>query len=1321
MGLVSYIKDLVYNHKLNKAEKLLSEGKREKAELLLYTILDKQPYAAGKLADYYLKLAEKADHGDVISLFQKAVEIEFKGGGVYDAKSYNAAASSFASLLYQRAKSSFDSGNYSDCCALLTAVNNSRWGNDNTKKLRSESQILLTFKDIEVTKSAESKYDSFIDVFKKEWPVVRDVSRARESVLGFCDKLIGANRFYTSALLMEVVDKHNPKILDNVKQIVFKNDAEATVTQVSKIVSKYGKYVVFRSGATQEESVSVFDACWSSTKDVDLVMSVIDSATNESLRVALIDYMFGKHTKYFTNQSLFSKFSKWVYDKLDASRSLPLLERLHSCGYDTERYYVTKLHGWISSMPCDEKIVHLDHGQSLFNLSVQILDDKFDCAKWYLDKNENEKAIRVADSILSSYSRARVVKASAMCNLAKQESDCDKRIDLLNQAKSVLGNSTDEEFVKARKYINDNLIDAAENYFRSKENEKAYELLRSLAKEGVEQAAFTIAKRRVAEVKGCKNANEKLKIANDAIKEIKSSHISTITRNSDYSTLWDEYITAFILTHASVDNTQAVRDFEGVIKDIENEGFNSTEAEQKKRALVKQIVSRKYLIAGDLERSGRFEEAGALYQDINKLEASKTPTLSALRFILCKLKANDANDILAHQDSIIGLLRNAAEAFKTEKDDIAYRFALTLLKSGYDKEASSVLAEFLPNEEHLKRACEQGAMIKAQAKLEEFNNKLDAVRNKTLSSNDAVSFVNHIKEYSEVIEPILSIPVAKLRNYRNKLKNYAIFKLFDEERFAVAFEKMLKEHPDYLDDLTALRNIALVCLNMAESKQISDENYKEVISVWLTAIYQERLFIKSLDYTSWDDQYNFSLDEAYGHFNEDTIDDLPENVNFEYYDPDDTSTVYIKDVQRALLDRFEAAISENQQYHEFHSEQQDAMDAFIALNLDEKCRLVAPYLARRNGEVFEDITEALEQERENEYDNWEDVLAVGAIYQLDEPIYSDYNNAKEYYQACVDALDSKVVTRAKQAFTKTKVSQIKEFEKLESALVSKAKSKVTALNANTMEEFKGDFNYFMVVCDAIKDNTLSFVFSKYVMHFVVGEVNAKRLSLAKAADYILSVYLLDPSNSKVQDNLSTLFEMLVREDDSSEKTQAVSGILNKVSSVDSSLHRKFLREKEDAELDEVLNDIVAKVNSNTMSKSVALDKVYAIYKIKPNNSRVCANLAQLSSLCVVDYVMTMNSGYLTVQKTLDLLKNNKSLEFKKHSSEFKDAYDTIWGQLSVDIQLLIQGFGGLGSTLNDKGYALKRGLKYLEELGGFTGTGSRSPFGSLRGNSSLFG
>lgn len=199
----------------------------------------------------------------------------------------------------------------------------------------------------------------------------------------------------------------------------------------------------------------------------------------------------------------------------------------------------------------------------------------------------------------------------------------------------------------------------------------------------------------------------------------------------------------------------------------------------------------------------------------------------------------------------------------------------------------------------------------------------------------------------------------------------------------------------------------------------------------------------------------------------------------------------IKDVQRSLLDRFEAAISENQKYHIFFTEQKSSMDALIELNLDIKCKLVAPYLASLSEDIFEDITEALEHDREEGYNNWEDVLAVGADYGLQNSIYNDFKSANQYYSECIEALDSKQITKTKRAFTQSKLSLIQGFDKKYKALLSYTNSKISSLLAEDKTDFKNGFGQYSVVCNGLKDATLSYSFSNYVMRYVVEEVNEK--------------------------------------------------------------------------------------------------------------------------------------------------------------------------------------------------------------------------------------
>lgn len=1318
MGLISYFQNLYYDNRLNKADRLLAEGNASEAERIYYSMVYKHPQAACKLAEYYLNMSLSSNVNDEISLFRRTIELRNNGVNIYDVSTFESIFSRFVTHVKNRTKTSFESGNYNDSYSLASVLKETGNSSSEDNVLCSEAKIRLLYKDFCETKVTDRSFYSLLETFKNEWMICKTKPRAKESALQFCLSLIHPKRYYASNLLLSIIldDHYNVRCLDNAVQIIKGHDSEASQNIIKYVATTYAKYVVLREGLSIEESIKLFDACWQASFDTNLVMAILKDVRVVALRDSLINNILSKHNFYLSSSSFFNAFTKWLYDSFDGEESLNLLEKVHVLGYYVEGYYTHKTHSLISELPFEKQLPYLDHAQRLFPNSSIIIDDKYSCAKQYLDKKENDKAIAVSDSIIDKSEKARIIKAQALLNIANVESDIEKRIALLNQSISAINSCHNSEAKVIENSIIDAFIQISSQLYKEKRESDAYSILKGLASYGSEKAASFVASLRISEVREIKSNKKKLESASAAINEISQLGISSLKNNADYLALWDEKISSQIAVCKSLKNQSAVTIYEKLLREIDSCGFITEISKDKKATVIKQLIKRKYLIARELEMANNLSDASNLYKEINALEAKRTPTLSAIRFIICKLKIHNNSDILGHRDQIYTILRKSAAAYKSEKEDIAYRFALILLKSGEDQEALSVLNEFLPGEDYLKKACAQGAIIKAIAKLEDFNNKLDSVKNKTLSSNDAVYFINHMLEYAEVIKPVLDLPRTTLTKYRNKLKNYAIFKLFDEGRYDVAFEKMIKEHKDYLDDYTALRNIALVCLNMAEAKQITASNFQDVISIWLTAIYQEKLFVKSLDYTSWDDRFTFSLYEAYGHFDEDSVGALPDNVNFD--NSSDDSVVLIKEVQRTLLDRFEAAISDNQQYHEFFTLQKDAMDSFIALNLDDKCRLVAPYLAHKDEDLFQDISDALEQDRKQEYDNWENLLSVGALYQMPQAIYTDYSKAKSYYDDCVLTIDSVNPNNAKQAFILSKIELIKRFGKLYSALKSYSSSKVSALSAKDKSYFKNNYNFYLVVCSALKDNTLSFVFSNYVMQYVVGEVNSNSMKKSEAAGYILSIFALDKNNSRVKDNLTTLFEMLVR-DSSSESSRAVTKILEKLKSFDTTLYNQFNREYEQAKIDKELNDIVAKVNAETMSNSTALDKVYKMYSSNPNNSRICQNLAQLCNMCIMEYIVGQKSGSSSVERILNSLKNNMSSEFRKCRPEFRKAYNSIWNQLPQESRMLLENdtiSAILGQSLNDKGLALQKGLNYMKSLGGFT-TNSSSTFGR---RSSLF-
>ena len=200
MGLISYFRNLYYDSRLKKANKLLDKGKSPEAEKLLLSLVDKHPQAASQLATYYLSLSSSADAKTDVDLFRKVVSLKNSGAGVYDVISYDPILSKFVTHIEDRAKKCFDSGSYNECFALASVLKEANESSAENRIVCSEAKIRLLYKDVEATKATDKTFSSIINSFKQEWQVCRDRQRAKDSALQFVQSLIksinGVNTVY---------------------------------------------------------------------------------------------------------------------------------------------------------------------------------------------------------------------------------------------------------------------------------------------------------------------------------------------------------------------------------------------------------------------------------------------------------------------------------------------------------------------------------------------------------------------------------------------------------------------------------------------------------------------------------------------------------------------------------------------------------------------------------------------------------------------------------------------------------------------------------------------------------------------------------------------------------------------------------------------------------------------------------------------------------------------------------------------------------------------------------------------------------------------
>jgi hypothetical protein len=233
--------------------------------------------------------------------------------------------------------------------------------------------------------------------------------------------------------------------------------------------------------------------------------------------------------------------------------------------------------------------------------------------------------------------------------------------------------------------------------------------------------------------------------------------------------------------------------------------------------------------------------------------------------------------------------------------DMAYRAVLLFLEyRKYDTAAKYLpyLLGKIPEAESLTQAVNQQRLYALRDDLEAANSR---------ARNEAADFTDLLKLYEELpslndrvtqIDAEVGVQVAALRPY--VFGRLLVVGLAQEEYLKLL--DLLTLQAGFYADPEALKNVGITCLRIAVNNLITTGNYKWIISLWLTAIYSNQVLLASLERTSWDDEFTFTLAGSLGiRF----IPNLLENVN---HLAADSTNIALADTQHELKQRFEDAL-----------------------------------------------------------------------------------------------------------------------------------------------------------------------------------------------------------------------------------------------------------------------------------------------------------------------------------------------------------------------------------------------------------------------------
>ena len=1048
----------------------------------------------------------------------------------------------------------------------------------------------------------------------------------------------------------------------------------------------YNKYIstsisVVKEMTEKDIALSEFSKVWKKNQDAKLLAEFVNDK-----------YPFFKEVteflvEWFTVSKRLVATQKEFFDCIfafkDYSYALDIFERLDAKGMNVHTPYVAVILKTIPTLEADGKLQLINRGLSKF-ADANLFQEKHDVATFLIINGDLDKAKTVLQELIGHHKDAEPSLALVAYKNYKKVQSLDKKEEYLTECLSFdtkHSNPFDQEtykptFVKALK----SFIDVIDKHVKTDNIIEARRLCLSLklySSDWYEKYLVIVA----GYLSKIAASNEIAASIYSCFDTLSANEVDIKKLNSDIIIgLWDSLFQAELTKALEMTYEDSTSHLQKLCTYVSENCYTDKEKE-----LLKNINSELVVIhkteGYKQEGVGNIDKAISSYNRLSSIGDVRTKTWAKIRTTICQLKKGTS----LNEEDVLKVLSYVG--FAKEKKDLSYRYCIWLIKNTSAKNALDFIKEHLPNEDELIDICNNEYIVEAEASLAELNASIEDMTTGKMSLSDATKLASKIDSYDATISPYLENVHSKIISLKESIQSYILSKSFEEGDYKLAL-KLLKDTGVswFLDDIY-LRNVAIACLGIAENGLLNKLNYKEVISYWLTAVYRDQLFVQSLDYTSWDDSYTFTLDNSMGGSKDESFDTLPDNVNFD--EAIEGSVISICEVQQSLLGRFEAAIeSLDNFYRQFYDTQKDAMDSLVKLNLDHPCMIAAPYLANNTRKCINEIKGTLDYEYDN-YGN-ENILKVGLMYNLTSGVYGDYKTATTAIDDCSKAILTKSVVQVNSAFCDSAIDSIREFPDLYSSFVANLQNALSSLIKDEAD-YKTVMSLFIPICRLINDSTIAYMFGNHINQCVVGEFNDEKLDLATGLEDMVSVYEVAKNCSRLKDNIGNVIEALIGKYVTEEKSTDLSTLktvlsktgrefepnvektlteqvvmvavisdhldsikgLATISANSESLRLRLSHIKDEAEEASInlqLSQIVDEVNKNEIPYYSALQKVYPLYEAHQNNKRVCENLCTLVGMCIREYVIPDKDGKSTVMTVFNKLKYKKSTIYKSCAS-----------------------------------------------------------------------
>lgn len=550
--------------------------------------------------------------------------------------------------------------------------------------------------------------------------------------------------------------------------------------------------------------------------------------------------------------------------------------------------------------------------------------------------------------------------------------------------------------------------------------------------------------------------------------------------------------------------------------------------------------------ATEKEKVGKNSEAIQNYttaKDFAEKSSNKTVLNNSIaRIAICQLKRNDKIS-----------LDNLSEIQKSDKNyqrELYYRYAIQFLKNKEYSEAESIISTHLNFQssdiEKLKDILNAEKNNNAVKRVAEINNSIEKLYNDALSMNELKSLYDSIDKISSEVSLLDKKVSERITAIKPTLFNRLLTQYISGEEYGKAIT-IIQKYPKFWESPELLKNLGICCYGFTSKGLLTERNYRIVISGWLTSVFSDRVILKSLDDTSWDDNYTFSLLEAIGS-NYSQHEEVPGNVN---YDEISESNISIGATQKELLQQFETIIQKEIQdnnlsklVNDFYDSEKEAIEKVIEV-VENDIFFATPYFATSNG-----INNEILEELDNDYLNYsnEDALEAGVPYikNSNSTIVYQYFYANDLVEKVITAINKENSTAIKKLNIKDNKQWIEKFDNISSSVEDKFFNAI----ANKISEDDENEKLIPVMEECFsfssQNEKLKHQYSSYVANYCISKVNNEEIDNFKALSLMKGAYLRTPNNPRVVKNFITLirFNLMDMLNDRTRKTTDIYSILD---------------------------------------------------------------------------------------------------------------------------------------------------------------------------------